>query len=83
LLCETLAIGIPGTINKWLEYFAYRINIEWWVLALAGITSFLIALITISFQAIEAAVANPLKSFENGMSLYNGHYFFQVFITLE
>ena len=49
-------------MNKWLEGFAYRINISWWAFALAGIFALLIALITVSFQAIKAAVANPVDS---------------------
>ncbi len=48
--------------QKWLENFAYRINISWWMFALAGSLAIVIALITISFQAIKAAVANPVKS---------------------
>ncbi|HSZ84496.1 MAG TPA: ABC transporter permease [Puia sp.] len=49
-------------MNKWLQSFAYRINISWWVFVIAGITALLIALITVSWQAIKAAVANPVKS---------------------
>jgi putative ABC transport system permease protein len=49
-------------MHDWLEGFAYRININWWVFAVAGIAALLIALITISFQAISAALANPVKS---------------------
>jgi putative ABC transport system permease protein len=49
-------------MNKWLQEFAYRITIDWWVFAAAGITALLIALLTVSFQAIKAAVANPVKS---------------------
>jgi putative ABC transport system permease protein len=49
-------------MNKWLNDFAYRISIEWWVFGLAGISAILIALVTISFQAIRAAIANPVKS---------------------
>ena len=49
-------------MNKWLQSFAYRINISWWVFVVAGLTAILIALITISFQAIKAAIANPVKS---------------------
>ena len=49
-------------MNKWLEGFAYRVNISWRVFALAGILALLIALITVSFQAIKAAIANPVKS---------------------
>ena len=49
-------------MNKWLQDFAYKINIGWWVFALAGAVALLIALITVSFQAIKAAIANPVKS---------------------
>ncbi|MEO8822194.1 MAG: ABC transporter permease [Ginsengibacter sp.] len=49
-------------MNKWLQSFAYRINIGWWIFAVAGITAILIALITVSFQAIKAAIANPVES---------------------
>lgn len=49
-------------MNKWLENFAYRMNIPWWVIALAGFTAIFIAFVTISFQSIRAAVANPVKS---------------------
>ncbi|MBC7745946.1 MAG: ABC transporter permease [Flavobacterium sp.] len=49
-------------MNKWLQNFAYRIEVQWWVFALAAILAVMIALITISFQAIKAALANPVKS---------------------
>lgn len=49
-------------MNKWLQSFAYRINISWWIFVVAGITAILIALITVSFQAIKAAIANPVDS---------------------
>ncbi|HEY5969553.1 MAG TPA: ABC transporter permease [Chitinophagaceae bacterium] len=49
-------------MNKWLEDFAYRIHIAWWVFPVAGIAALLIALLTVSFQAIKAAIANPVKS---------------------
>jgi len=49
-------------INKWLEDFAYRVEISWWVFALAGLVAILIALLTVSTQAIKAAIANPVKS---------------------
>ncbi len=49
-------------MDKWLQDFAYRINISWWMFLLAGIVALLIALVTVSFQAIKAAVANPVKS---------------------
>ncbi|MBA3673889.1 MAG: ABC transporter permease [Chitinophagaceae bacterium] len=50
-------------MNTWLQDFAYRINIPWWVFLLAGIIAALIAFATISLQAIKAAAANPVKSF--------------------
>jgi len=49
-------------MSNWLQDFAYRINISWWMFALAGVIAVLIALITVSFQAIKAAIANPVKS---------------------
>jgi putative ABC transport system permease protein len=49
-------------MHKWLQSFAYRINISWWIFAVAGFAALLIALITVSFQAIKAAIANPVKS---------------------
>ncbi len=49
-------------MNKWLQHFAYRINISWWIFFTAGALALLIALATISFQAIKAAVANPVNS---------------------
>ncbi len=50
------------TMQKWLQNFAYRIEINWWVFAFSGLLAVAIALITISFQAIKAALANPVKS---------------------
>jgi putative ABC transport system permease protein len=50
------------TMNKWLQGFAFRINISWWVFAVAGTAAMLIAIITVSFQSIKAAIANPVKS---------------------
>jgi ABC-type antimicrobial peptide transport system permease subunit len=49
-------------MNTWLQSYTYRISIEWWVFALAGILSVIIAILTVSFQAIKAAIANPVKS---------------------
>jgi putative ABC transport system permease protein len=49
-------------MNQWLQDFAYRTDISWWVFIIAGVTALLIALITVSFQAIKAAVSNPVKS---------------------
>jgi putative ABC transport system permease protein len=49
-------------MHKWLQDFAYRINIGWWVFAATGLIAMFIALSTVSFQAIRAAIANPIKS---------------------
>lgn len=49
-------------MHKWLEAFAYRISIAWWVFAVSGIIALLIAIATISYQAVKAALANPVKS---------------------
>ncbi|HXB44779.1 MAG TPA: ABC transporter permease [Puia sp.] len=49
-------------MNKWLEEFAYRINISWWMFAIVGASALLIALVTVSYQAIKAGVANPVNS---------------------
>ena len=49
-------------MNYWLREFAYRIEIQWWIFALAGVVAISIALLTVSFQAIKAAIANPVKS---------------------
>ena len=49
-------------MNKWLNNFAYRIEINWWVFALSGGIALLIAALTVSLKAIKAAAANPVKS---------------------
>jgi putative ABC transport system permease protein len=50
------------TMNSWLEDFAYRIHISWWVFAFAGLSALCIALVTVSFQTLKAALANPVKN---------------------
>ncbi len=65
LVFIALIIAFPiswWAMNSWLEDFAYRINIQWWVFAVAGFAALLIALLTVSFQAIKAALSNPVKS---------------------
>ncbi|MDP4216533.1 MAG: ABC transporter permease, partial [Bacteroidota bacterium] len=65
LVFIAMLIAIPiawWSMNKWLEAFAYRVPISWWMFGLAGILAILIALLTVSFQAIRAAVANPVRS---------------------
>ena len=49
-------------MNRWLQDFVYKITIQWWVFAFAALLAFMIAVLTISFQAIKAAIANPVKS---------------------
>ena len=49
-------------MNGWLQGYAYRTTIQWWMFALAGITALFIALLTVSFQAIKAAIANPVDA---------------------
>jgi putative ABC transport system permease protein len=65
LVLIAILISLPAgwfLMNKWLQEFAYRVNIQWWVLVLAGFTSISIALITIGFQSIKAALSNPVNS---------------------
>jgi ABC-type antimicrobial peptide transport system permease subunit len=61
----SLVIAFPVAwlvAQKWLQGFAYRIHISWWIFLISGIVAILIALITVSYQAIKAAIANPVKS---------------------
>jgi putative ABC transport system permease protein len=63
LLAVLIATPIAWfALDKWLGNFAYRISIQWWVFVLAGGAAVLIALLTVSFQAVGAALANPVKS---------------------
>jgi hypothetical protein len=55
-------------MNKWLADFAYRTGISWWVFAIAAIVSIAIAFVTISTQAVKAAMMNPVKSLTNRIS---------------
>lgn len=63
LISFVIAAPLAGYIMyQWLKDFAFRINISWWIFVAAGLIAFLIAIITVSFQAIKAAVVNPVKS---------------------
>jgi putative ABC transport system permease protein len=53
------------SMSKWLQSFAYRVNINWWVFALAGVVAMTIAFITMSIQSLKAATANPAKSLKS------------------
>ncbi len=59
--CIALPVGYY-VMNKWLQNFAYQTTLSWWVFVLAALITFGIALFTVSFQAIKAAIANPVKS---------------------
>jgi putative ABC transport system permease protein len=63
-----LAVGAPLAyylVNNWLETFAFHIDIGWEVFVLAGVACLVIALVTVSFQAIKAGIANPVDSLRN------------------
>lgn len=63
LIAAIIAFPIAWwAMHTWLQRFAYRISISWWIFIVAGIAALLIGLITVSFQAIKAAVANPVDS---------------------
>ena len=63
LLSSCIAFPIAGwMMNRWLQGFAYRTNIAWWIFAAAGLTAILITMATISFQAIRSALANPVRA---------------------
>jgi putative ABC transport system permease protein len=63
LLSMLIAIPIGWLVmNRWLQEFAYRIDIQWWIFLWAGAIALIIALATLSFQSIKAAVANPIDS---------------------
>ena len=49
-------------MNNWLQNYAYKISVEWWMFLLAGLLTVFIALLTVSFQAIKAAFANPVTA---------------------
>ena len=65
LVIISIIISIPLSfflMKEWLENFAYRTEMKLWIFLIAGLIAFLIAVITVSFQAIKAANANPVKS---------------------
>ena len=65
LVCIAIIVASPVAyylMNKWLQDFEYKVNISWWIFIVAGTVALLIALLTVSFQAIKAAIANPVKS---------------------
>lgn len=65
LVAIALILAVPIAayfMNSWLQEFAYRIHIQWWVFGVAAVIAMLVALITISFQAVKVAVGNPVES---------------------
>ncbi|MBC7891945.1 MAG: ABC transporter permease, partial [Sphingobacteriaceae bacterium] len=68
LVAIAIVIASPlawWAMTKWLENFAYKISIGWWVFALSGLLAVGIALLTVSFQSIRAALMNPVKSLKS------------------
>ncbi|HEX2845755.1 MAG TPA: ABC transporter permease [Chitinophagaceae bacterium] len=65
LVLVAIVVAVPISwyaMNRWLEDFAYRTNLNWTIFALSGLLAILIAMITISFQSVKAALVNPVKS---------------------
>ncbi|GAA3930110.1 FtsX-like permease family protein [Chitinophaga oryziterrae] len=65
LVAVALIIAFPVSwlvMNKWLDNFAYRISISWWMFLFAGIMAILIAFLSVSYQSVKAALSNPVKS---------------------
>ncbi|HEY8733202.1 MAG TPA: FtsX-like permease family protein, partial [Puia sp.] len=65
LVAIAFVIAAPLSIwimNRWLNDFTYRIHMDWWIVGIAGALALIIALVTVSVQAVKAAVANPVKS---------------------
>jgi putative ABC transport system permease protein len=65
LVCIAFVVSVPvawWVMHTWLQDFAYRITIAWWIFGVAGVIAFVIALSTVSFQAVKAALLNPVKS---------------------
>jgi putative ABC transport system permease protein len=65
LVVIAVVIALPVSmlaLDKWLQNYEYHIALSWWIMALASIITLAIALATVSFQALKAALANPVKS---------------------
>jgi putative ABC transport system permease protein len=68
LICVALLIASPVSywaMDRWLRVFAYRVNISWWIFALAGSAAVGVAFVTIGFQTVRAALANPVDSLKD------------------
>lgn len=65
LVLIAMAVASPIAwlaMNKWLQNYEYRVDVSWWIFVIAGVVAVFIALLTVSFQAVKAALANPVKS---------------------
>jgi putative ABC transport system permease protein len=63
LIAAVIAFPVAWyAMHQWLQDFAYRITIQWWIFLVAGVAAGLVALGTISIQAVKAAMANPVKN---------------------
>jgi ABC-type antimicrobial peptide transport system permease subunit len=65
LVLLAIFIGLPVAIwatNTWMQDFAYKAEIQWWIYALAAAAAIFIAVVTVSFQAVKAAIGNPVTS---------------------
>jgi putative ABC transport system permease protein len=61
----SIVIAVPASIlllNKWLERFAYKTELDWWIFVLAGLSAVVIAVLTVSWQSIRAATSNPVEA---------------------
>jgi putative ABC transport system permease protein len=68
LVLIAIAIAVPVAwlgMNRWLDGFAYKTDLSWWIFAVAGTAAIVIALVTVSFQSIKAAMTNPAKVLKN------------------
>ena len=68
LVVAAMVIATPLAwygMNQWLQNYAFRITVSWWIIGLTGIVALLIAIITVSSQAIKAALSNPVESLKN------------------
>jgi putative ABC transport system permease protein len=68
LVIVAIVIATPTAwflTDQWLNDFAYKISMQWWMFLLAGFLAIFTALLTISFQSVKAALANPVKSIKN------------------
>jgi putative ABC transport system permease protein len=68
LVLAAIVVATPVAwfaMNKWLEGFAYQSPVRWWVFVIAGVLAIVVALITISFQAVKTAMLNPVKSLKS------------------